>query len=275
MRSKSTRKSTSSLMPVSEKPLFSNCLILDPKGSPLSRCPGWRANRYLEHGSAIDVTPKDENGKPRDGHRVLQLTFEPSGRRGCDDPIVIGAKPNHCVVCRAEKNLTRHHVVPTSVLFLIPTELKAKNPHDVLPLCDVCHCRYERSMQWRMETLLRINGVFKLYQEALKKFVDFTWARDWCKTFLKYEDRIPKDRCEDRHAKLAKILGYMPSREEMEKIRNWSDRKDFPMSSPGEFLRGKIDDPKAFIKGWRAHFIEVMQPKFLPEGWRIDWRLDA
>ena len=32
----------------------------------------------------------------------------------------------------------------------------------------------------------------------------------------------------------------------------------------------KIDE---FVKMWRTHFIETMKPKYMPEGWSVDFRI--
>ena len=33
------------------------------------------------------------------------------------------------------------------------------------------------------------------------------------------------------------------------------------------------EDIEDFVKMWRAHFVQTMKPKYMPEGWSIDFRV--
>jgi hypothetical protein len=44
----------------------------------------------------------------------------------------------------------------------------------------------------------------------------------------------------------------------------------------GYHLVNKLNTPEKmeeFVKMWRKHFIDTMQPKYMPDGWSIDFRI--
>ena len=41
-----------------------------------------------------------------------------------------------------------------------------------------------------------------------------------------------------------------------------------------EVVVSKCEDLKEFIKMWREHFVQTMQPKYMPDYWNINHRLE-
>ena len=55
-------------------------------------------------------------------------------------------------------------------------------------------------------------------------------------------------------------------------INEWTNKeiKNFCTTSNGEMVVKKLENIKEFIVDWRRHFVETMDPKFLPEKWSIN-----
>lgn len=120
----------------STKPIYENCLILAPDDEPLCRCDKKKIDWYLSRNLA-EVLQEDP--------AIIRLTFQPNGRgvsAGKGDPQVdnlyyVDYKPgkrNQCVVCGAEENYMRFHIVPSKYRCFFPEKYKAHRSHDILLL---------------------------------------------------------------------------------------------------------------------------------------------
>lgn len=241
--------------------IFDNCLIQAPDGTNLSRCGKKKLRWYIERDLAYKVC---------DNPPTIRLKFEPSGRRGLDDPLLLDGKPNICVVCGTDEDLTRHHIIPYSFIRYMQIEYKVDVIRDIFPLCRECHNDYEKkSLDKRQELAERFNvPMFGIDPNEYRKVRRATGA---ARTLHKYGVNIP----EDRRSALKEMMKEFLDKDEVtdEDIKTMSDykitqRHDYVNFS--KYVAGQVDDYNEFAKEWRTHFVETMKPKHMPSAWKID-----
>lgn len=244
--------------------LYGNYRIQAPDGHEMFHCNAQKALWYLNRDIADVVT----NEPP-----TLRLKFSPGGPGHIGDEYYLTAKVNQCVCCASTKDLNRHHVMPRVFRRYLPEEIKDHNYHDVLLMCIDCHERYEVDAA-------------KLKQEICKEFdfdinngggqiylPDVGNAVKAARALLYHGDTIP----EPRKTALTNILiEYLDNKkqditkEDLEEISgHFAWLRPGGYKNYGEFVVEKIGDIQAFTQRWRQHFLDVMDPKFLPEYWDV------
>ena len=147
--------------------IFENCLIQAPDGVVLSRCGMKKVEWYVKHGLAeiIETDPVT----------TIRLKFEPSGRRGLGDPLLLDGKPNICVACGTPDDLTKHHIVPYSFIKYMKIEYKVDIIRDIFPLCQPCHGDYEKNSQEKRKEIYHLppTTYYPLYNIIIKLIVKF------------------------------------------------------------------------------------------------------
>lgn len=201
-----------------------------------------RMNWYLTRGLAIMVNDND-----------YQLTFVAN----CNDNteraefFKVGLE-NKCVVCGTEKDLTRHHVVPTQYRTYLPLNYKSKNSYDVVCVCNKCHNNYEREADKLNDELIKKAGLSKYTKKnihSVKAFNKLKYHSKWLETAHKFE--------------LTQWLEYELD-DTIENILK-KDELEFPKLS--ELIINEVDDYKDFVIMWRKHFLEITKPKFITQEW--------
>ena len=90
-------------------PVYENCKMIAPDGELLSNCDTKKVHWYVEKGLG-EIICEDP--------LTIKLNFEPNGRTNrelnelYDDDFYASKRANVCVVCGAEKDYSRFHVVP-------------------------------------------------------------------------------------------------------------------------------------------------------------------
>lgn len=243
-------------MPInpSSKKMYESFEMIHPDGYFMSFVSEKRANWYINRGLAIWV-----------GDKKFQLKFNPNGSGKGHIPFYTQKLENKCVVCGAEHNLNKHHVVPYVFRSRMPIKYKEKSNHDVLAICIDCHEEYEQiAMEFKNQLVKEagINISAKLTEEE-KWNKDITSAKKMLEKInnkLIDVSKIPKDRITE-FERLAKL--------------NLKDVPEKPFW--GDLLMNKIiqeDKIFDFVKTWRKHFIETMSPKYLPMYWNIELPLE-
>lgn len=242
--------------PLSE-PLYGNCLIVAPDGQPLCRTNEKKIRWYVDRNLGEIIVQKP---------LTLRLAFEPQGRKGADDPYTISDKNNECVVCGNPKNITRHHVVPKCFRKFFPSEFKDHALYDVLILCIDCHKIYEiYAFEKKQRIAEKLN--VSVHGSSLKSNGDFVNARAGAYVLLNFKEKIPLPRREELLARIKKYFGKDDITEEDMRAVVDSDGRYVPF---GKVVVESLDSIENFIKEWREHFVETMQPRHLPAYWRID-----
>lgn len=241
--------------------LFDNCLIQAPDGVNLSRCGAKKAKWYLENDLAeiVDQDPL-----------TIRLKFEPSGRRGLGDPLLLDGKPNICVVCGTDEDLTRHHIIPYCFIKYMKVEYKVDIIRDIFPLCEYCHGEYEKlSMAKRKEMAAELDvPLYGIPQEEMKKVRKAMGA---AAALQKHGHKIPADRQTEMRETVKEFLDKSHiTEEDLTAVRKYkiSDRDDFVNFS--QYVAERVDDYSEFAREWREHFVSTMSPQHMPDAWKID-----
>lgn len=243
-----------------EKNLYGNWVVLAPDKTLLSYGSKKRAMWYVNRGLAEIINVN-----------TIILNFEPRGRNS--DDYTLQRKSNVCVCCGTTNinSLTKHHVIPSMYKKLFPLEYKARSSHDIVVICRECHNEYEQTYADKLKQKLADDYDAPLQitynqNEQLKSILI-------CRTIIKYWDEIPGDRLETLLEDFKEINGYEPiSFDEMDKFIK--DNENFPTvenTHSKVIVNAFSDRLMDFIVMWRQHFVDSMNPQFMPEYWDINY----
>ncbi len=243
-------------MPInpSSKKMYESFEMVHPDGYFMSFVSEKRANWYINRGLAKWV-----------GDKKFQLNFNPNGSGKGHIPFYTQKLENKCVVCGVEHNLNKHHVVPYVFRSRMPVKYKEKSNHDVLAICIDCHEKYEQIAMDFKNKLVKDAGINISYRltEEEKWNKDILTAQKMLEKInnkLIDASMIPKDRI-FKFEELSKLS-----------LKGVSERPFW-----GDLLMDKIikeDNIFDFVKTWRKHFIDTMNPQYLPKHWNIELPLD-
>jgi hypothetical protein len=199
---------------------------------------------------------------------VLRFRFAPGGPGHVGDDYYLTGKANRCVVCGAEEGLNRHHVVPRVYRRHLPPEVKDHSHHDVLLMCLACHEKYESAAN---ELKAELGGRFGVPLHGLRGERDHerNQAVKLAIALRRHGAQIPEARRLEMLRILGGWLGKWPVDEaDVEQVAGLTSEE--ARVEHGRHVVGQVDDVEAFIRSWRAHFVEIMQPRFLPAHWSVD-----
>lgn len=250
-------------------PLYHNVHLQAPDGELLCTCDTKKAQWYVEKGLAVKIS---------DDPYTVRLNFEPAGRAvGEVGDYYRSAKENRCVVCGDAENLIRKNVVPREYRKFFPNVMKDKTSHDVLLLCIQCHQKANIS-EMKLRQLLQNKCNAPLMGEILE--VDLKEAKKlksqqgFARALLK-GTQIPEQRKEE----LRKMLNEsFPGQELTEEFLVNLLSKEPQNSNPtapshGELVVQRFKETEGLVhleKLWRQHFLDTMQPGFMPELWNVN-----
>lgn len=233
-----------------QKPLYENCAMYSPDGILLCKISKHKADWYLAKKLA-DIMQEDP--------LTIKLKFKPNGYGNFARPYFLQEFKNQCVACGTAENLSAHHVVPRCFRRHFPPEIKNHNSADVLALCIACHNYYETFAE-------------KLKAELVPEFVKFppeykekNKIKSLAKNLL-YNTNLPEDRKVDLYIACAEYLGKEDLADadliELADLKN----PRFENKPYDKYVKG-LKDIEGFSQMWRRHFVETMEPRYLPEGW--------
>ncbi len=243
--------------------LFDNCLILAPDNEPLSRCARQRAEWYLQMGLADQVSTDP---------LTIRLLFEPKARNGAKtDPLLACGKPNMCVVCGTEKDLSRHHIVPHCFIRYFPLlERIDCSLRHIFGLCRKCHQAYEElACEKKIELARRFNVHYSPKLVIGSEEAKHHFASGAANTLLKHRDKLPSHAIKKLEGNVRTFLGRDQFTQEDLKVLQgqWPVIQSFGRAA--KEIMEKITDYNDFIEEWRQHFVEFAKPKHMPAGWNI------
>lgn len=242
-----------------KSPQYENCEVLSPDGQLMFRCCRKKAVWYLNRNLGIKL--EDEPLK-------VQLNFIPKGVGHVNDPYFLQVMENRCVVCGSEKDLTRHHIVPYCYRRFFPMNLKQHRSYDVMALCIPCHRSYEVCALELKEILANqysapINGT------GIKYNKDLASSRGAAFALLFNRHRMPVERQEELMNRVKNYLQKEVTDSELQELID-KDPYDFGnFNHHGKIIVEQIKDIEEFVRGWRNHFINKMNPQFLPSHWTV------
>ncbi len=157
--------------------------------------------------------------------------------------------------------------------------------HDVLCVCGICHVQYEKHSKKLRQTIAEefgiplsgmgfvdVNSVEFISQKKKQKLNNLARA------LINHADVIPASRQQTIKEKISSIIGHQPSESEIQilgKIKLKLDNRGNDYKSHGKLVVLKLTSTNTierFIQRWRRHFINSMNPQFLPKHWKIKKR---
>jgi len=247
--------------------LYANCAVYPPDADEIIfRCDAGRMNFYIDRELA-EWVQKDPP--------VIRLKFKPAGKGHAGDPFFTSPRPNRCVACGVGSGLCRHHVVPETYRRYFPRDHERMWSYDVLALCSACHGRYEDHAHLLKLEIAKSFGVPEGGWSGYSSKYEVRFIKA-CYALHRHGNCIPTGRKATLEGDIKRHLGvlelpqgYLPGclSQAREIIRNV---RSIPAA---EVIVGKLGDLDDFAVRWRTHFVEVMQPKFLPEHWNPKRRI--
>ena len=241
-------------------PLYHNCLMLAPDGMPMCRLDKKRAEWYLSRNLAE---------KKADLPLTIQLKFCPNGLGKAGDSYYLAEKNNVCVVCGNPKDLTRHHILPYCFRRYFPAEIKDHCSYDIVPMCHLCHDKYEKHAFGLKKKIAEEYGIsMKTKGATINK--EILLLKKCACALLRHGDKIPNDK---RTKLLLPLLEHFKVKEiTLEQLTKTMKLNALikPKISWGELIVREIPDLQDFVYRWRIHFLKHMKPKFMSPYWNAE-----
>jgi len=267
-----------------------NWEVYHPNGIHMFTCGEKKASWYLERGLAV----RTADGK-------IMLTFEPKGN-GFETNEVFGKSVREaiCVVTGVDKGLQRHHIVPYCYRTYFPEKYKSKNHHDVVLINHERHSEYEQLATQYKDVIAEMFDVktisesnmeytFKLREIGRENAILLNNIHSIFKTYGRVSDEVKLEKlqaiadgteipfktvCNYNYIQLYKM--YLLLKEEHIKEQYEFKQNHRQQYDHGYHVVQKLDTEEKimdFVKLWRNHFIDTMKPKFMPNGWSVDFRI--
>ena len=284
-------KERSSVLQVGSKNLNTeNWKVYHPSGRHMFTCGEKKAFWYMDRGLAL-VTGKNK----------IKFTFYPKGN-GFEDSEIFGRsiRENKCVVTGIETGLQRHHIVPYCYRTYFPEEFKSKNHHDVVLINYEKHSEYEQLANHFKDEVAHMYGVKTINEYNTEYTIRL---RDTGKSnaillntihsFFKCYKSMPYDIKMEKLRFIADETGmdydfvrnltyiqlykmFLMLREKHSNELDLFKAEYRETYDHGFHVVQKLDTEEKieeFVKLWRNHFIDTMNPLFMPTGWSIDFRI--
>jgi hypothetical protein len=247
---------------VVESPQYQNCQVLHPNGQLMFRCSEKKATWYLDRNLGV---------KLGDNPLVVKLSFIPKGDGHIGDPYHLQEMENKCVVCGCLDYLTRHHIVPYCYRRFFSDKVKNHRAYDVMAMCSCCHHAYEREADCLKEKIGEEHGM-PVNGTGIKYDKDAGRAKNAAHAILVHGDKIPPDRLTELYLRVSTYLGREVGQEDLNTLTTKELYNFKSYVHHGQYVVSKMaeDQIEPFVRKWRQHFIDTMQPKFLPKNWTVD-----
>lgn len=259
-----------------KKPMYDNIRMLDPQGTLLCTISKKKAKWYVNKKLA---SWKD------DQETTMQLLFEPSHRSNqsnetdSDNFFNKSIKENICVVCGDDKYHMRHYIVPYSCRSLFPNKYKMHMAHDVVILCPDCHLECKKLATNRVKFLEKQSR--RDLKTAIPHFTNRVLykVKSCSLALLKWRNKLPPATIDEYEALVRSHFELTPEDDLSTSILQQASELETEIPNPDYVPAAEVivdafcrsdDDIESFVKGWRNHFVETMQPGFLPKGWSVD-----
>ena len=287
----STGKERNNILKVGSKNLNSeNWKVYHPSGRHMFTCGEKKAEWYLERNLAKLI-----------GTKKIAFTFIPRGN-GFEDDEEFGRsmRENICVVSGLGYGLQRHHIVPYCYRTFFPEEFKSKNHHDVVLINFKKHSEYERKANiykdviaemYNVKTIgeLNIEYTMKLREMGKNSSILLNAIHSIFKSYKKMPEDIKLEKLHFisektnipynviqclNYIQLYKLYLLLKEQHIIEISAFKTENR--ALYDHGYHVVQKLDTEEKieeFVKLWRNHFINTMQPLFMPNGWSIDFRI--
>jgi hypothetical protein len=247
-----------------KQPIYGNCKILSPDGILLCRTQRKRTDWYTDRNLASVVS---------ENPHTIRLNFEPKGKGHAEQSFYLAEKENQCVCCGSKNNLTLHHCVPHCFRKWFDDRFKRRDSHDVLILCPICHHIYEKHAL-KLKHKLFFEATGHSLEQQIFQGASQRQAIRAAKAIQRHSGTIPTIRLEQLHDVLRKFLGKSNiTKQDVDLLCNMNGTTCQDTVQLGKIVVGNLNNLHDFIRLWRTHFMETMNPKFMPAYWSIDHNL--
>lgn len=205
------------------------------------------------------------------GDSSYRLKFAPAGLgHGSRNVELLEPRANKCVVCGDEDilTLTRHHVVPTRFRKYFPLHMKSNNHRYVVLVCTDCHHLYNYFEELKNQELSEHYKVKSLH-ECMKIINNNKRVIAGVASSILFSDFLPEERKDELRIKFTKLTNMEPTEDNLTKS---FQKKYEPISDDSNFGKMIVDKVKNlydFQGMWLKHFVDTMQPKYLPNDLNI------
>lgn len=236
---------------------YGNYKVLNRDGELMFRCDDRKANWYLKRNLAKIVS-----------NNTVQLLFETKGCGHVGDEFFLQEKLNCCCVCGSHDHLTKHHVVPKGYRKFFPEELKSHSSYDVVVLCIQCHETYEEHA-FQLKKIVANEFGIPVHGKGGKARDDkLCRVRAAAYAIINHGHKMPVERAEALKDRLREYYGHHDiTQEELEESAELSYLSSNDHVPHGKYVIEHLDNLEEFVKRWRKHFIDTMDPQYLPDGW--------
>lgn len=267
-----------------------NWIVYHPDGTHMFTCGKKKAKWYLDRDLAIQVNNNE-----------IQLTFQPKGH-GFSENEEFGKsiREARCVITGIKEDLQRHHIVPYCYRSYFSEEYKSKNHHDVVLINHDIHAEYEIEATKYKNELAHIYGVKKIndYNKAYIKLInqenrDKLNIMNKVSAIINGHNKIPMEIIKKNLHDVSEYLNldynllikcnyiqllklYRILKKQYEYQLQVFQQKHKKYYDHGYHLVKKLnteDKLRDFVILWRKHFIETMNPQYMPDGWSIKFRV--
>lgn len=234
-------------------------MILDRDGTPMFYCSQRRAEWYVRK-NLVEVVSESPF--------VARLKFAPKGRGNRGDAFLLTPRKSVCVVCGSTDDLSAHHVVPKCYRRHM-NKAYVRDCHDVLSLCTACHAKYEVDHAAELKEQLALEYDAPLggpLPPHLRFRQDVGRAAH---TVLRYGRHLPQVRRDELLEFVAKYLGHYPNDDDLRSVARELRVSRGKWKTHGRKVVERVDSLESLIRLWRMHFVQTMQPQYMPDHWNV------
>ncbi len=251
--------------------LYGNIQVYSPNMEPMFKTNMKKVKWYLEYPEEkLAEVIEWENDKPKS----IRLTFEPNGLghffdKENADEYFLSDKENICVVSGDDDwtCLTKHHIVPSMFRKWFPLEYKSRNCHDIVLITQYNHFVYERFANQLKDDIAIELGLPTL-AEYSKRISRKTAYVGMATAIL--NPNIPFEHKIDLCIKFQNKTNFVPTTENLN-LYIKSSKNEYRLAEfYGKMIVENVSDLHGFVERWRKHFIDTMNPQYMPKGWKID-----
>jgi len=279
-----------------KSPVYENCRMYAPDRTLLCHCDRDRINWYVSKGIAEQIS---------DDPPAIKLLFEPNGTKSrdhsdYDNEFYSADRVNRCVICGNTENYMRYHIIPSIYRQHFPPAFKSHRSHDVVLVCFSCHELANCEMDKFKKQIAREYDVpLVMNSQGLNVKKHFETIKRTSHNLRTNDQTLPENRKIDLRNFLieslnellplseylqAKVEGIETKHFKQELLQRLTklDLKEFKKSyqkpvkarnDHGFYIVEKVEDLEAFVKRWRRHFVDIHQPKYLPQNWHVEHKV--
>ena len=239
--------------------IYGNCQVFSIKGNLMFLCIEKRANWYLERGLAEKLS---------ENPLAIKLLFETKNEGNHGDSYYLTEKQNRCVKCGTEdlEHLTKHHIVPYQYRKFMPEEVKGNSSFDIVPICFDHHNEYERQADLLKQELAEKYDAPVVGIVIIDEI--FSVAISAAKAIRGNGNKIPTEKRTLMEDRIKAYTGKdIVSKKDIELLCSKKNAVSRTVKSHAEMVMSQVTDIQSFVEMWREHFLECLEPEFMPNHW--------